>query len=64
MDPEAWGLKLGAIDHDPGTKLGPVIAHNFELQANRRQLTRRRVANFYCVFFSQEAPYILLRSAF
>ena len=56
--PEAWRLQLFIIDQDPGTMLGPAIAHDLELQANRRQLSRRRVANFYCEFFSQVAPYI------
>ena len=56
---ELGRLKLGAIDQDPGAMLSPSVAHDLELQANRRQLSRRRVANFYCEFFSQVAPYIL-----
>ena len=57
-NPEAWSLKLGAVDQDPGTVLSPSIAHDLELQGNRRQLRRRRVTYFYCEFFSQVAPYI------
>jgi len=50
-DPEAWSLQLVAIDFNPGAMLGPSIAHDLELQANRRQLRCRRVTNFYCEFF-------------
>ncbi len=59
---EAWRLQLLAVDQDPGAKLGPSIAHDLELQGKRRQLNRRRVANFYCEFFSQVAPYIVWES--
>ena len=50
-NPEAWSLKLEAIDHDSWTKLSPVIAHNLELSCDGLQLARRCVANFYCEFF-------------
>ena len=63
-DPEAWSLQLLAIDQDPGTMLSPSVGHDLKVQANRRQLSRRRVANFYCEFFSQVAPYIPWQSAF
>ena len=56
---KAWSLKLVAIDLDPGTMLSPSVAHDLELQGNRRQLSRRRVSYFYCEFFSQGGPYIL-----
>jgi len=36
--PEAWGLQLGAIDLDPGAKLGPSIAHDLELRCDGLQL--------------------------
>ena len=49
--PEAWSLQLAAIDHDPGTKLGPSIAHDFELSCDGQQLSRRRVFNLYCKLF-------------
>jgi len=35
---EAWRLQLLAIDRDPGTKLGPAIAHDLELQTNGLKL--------------------------
>ena len=38
------------IDLDPGTMLGPAVAHDLELQGNRRQLRRRRMTYFYCEF--------------
>ena len=38
--PEAWSLKLGAIDQYPGTKLGPTIAHDFELSSDGLELAR------------------------
>ena len=44
-------MKLLAIDLDPRTKLGPSIAHDLELQANRRQLRWRRVTYFYFKLF-------------
>ena len=49
--PEAWSLKLVAIDLDPGTMPSPAIAHDLELQANRRQLRWRRVTYFYFKLF-------------
>ena len=36
--PEAWRLKLLAIDQDPGTKLGPVVGHDLELSCDGLQL--------------------------
>ena len=48
--PEAWRLKLLAIDQDPGTMSGPGIAHDLKLERNRRQLRRRRMTYFYCEF--------------
>ena len=54
--PEAWSLKLLTIDLDPGAKLGPGVAHDFELQGYGRQLRRRRVTNFYCEFFHLGSP--------
>ena len=48
---EAWSLKLFTIDLDPGAMSGPAVTHDLELQANRRQLSCRRVTNFYCEFF-------------
>ena len=59
MDPEAWSLKLGAIDHDPGTKLGPSIAHDLELSRDGQQLSLCGMSYFYCEFFSQATPYIV-----
>ena len=38
--PEAWGLKLVAIDQYPGAKLGPSIAHDLELSCDGLQLAR------------------------
>ena len=38
--PEAWGLKLGAIDQDPGAKLGPPITHDLKLSCDGLQLAR------------------------
>ena len=49
--PEAWRLQLFSIDHDPWAKLLPAVGHDLELQGNRRQLSWRRVAYFYCEFF-------------
>jgi len=43
LDPwfvEAWRLQLLAIDHDPGTKLLPSIAHDLELRCDGLQLAR------------------------
>ena len=51
MDPEAWGLKLGAIDHDPGTVLRPSIAHDLELSSDGCQLAWWCVTNFYFELF-------------
>ncbi len=48
---QAWSLQLASIDSDPGAELGPSIAHDLELQANRRQLSRRRVTYFYFELF-------------
>ena len=56
---EAWRLQLLAIDQDPGSKLGPSIAHDLELSCDAQQLTRARVCYVYCEFFSQVTPYIL-----
>jgi len=44
-------LKLLTIDPDPGTKLGPSIAHDFELSCDGQQLGRRRMFNLYCELF-------------
>jgi len=49
--PQAWSLKLLFIDQDPWAMLSPPIAHDLELQANRRQLLGRRVTYFYCELF-------------
>ena len=38
--PEAWGLKLLAIDLDPGAKLGPPITHDLKLSCDGLQLAR------------------------
>jgi len=35
---QAWSLQLLAVDHDPGTKLGPGIGHDFELSCDGLQL--------------------------
>ena len=51
LQPEAWSLKLLAIDPDPWTELLPSIAHNLELQGYGLQLLGRRVTYFYCEFF-------------
>ena len=51
LDPEAWSLKLVTVDHDPGTKLGPVIGHDLELSRDGLQLARARVTNFYFKLF-------------
>ena len=53
--PEAWSLKLVAIDHDPGTVLGPSIGHDLELSRDGCQLARCRVTNFYCEFFTHQS---------
>ena len=37
---EAWRLELLAVDQDPGTKLGPSIAHDLELSCDGLQLAR------------------------
>ena len=37
---KACCLKLVAIDHDPGTVLGPSIAHDLELSCDGLQLAR------------------------
>ena len=37
---KAWSLQLLAIDIDPGAKLLPGIAHDFELSRDRQQLAR------------------------
>jgi len=37
---KAWRLKLVAIDHDSGAKLGPSIAHDLELSCDGLQLAR------------------------
>ena len=50
-DPEAWSLKLLIIDHDPGAKLLPSIAHDLELSCDGQQLGLRGMFNFYCEFF-------------
>ena len=36
--PEAWSLKLLAVDHDPGAELRPVIAHDLEFSRDGLQL--------------------------
>ena len=59
---KAWRLQLLAVDHDPGTKLGPSVAHDLELSCDGQQLARARVCYVYCEFFSQVAPYIVLES--
>ena len=41
--PEAWSLKLLAVDRDPGTEALPVVAHNLELSGDGLQLARARV---------------------
>ena len=48
---EVWSLKLVAIDFNSRPVSRPGIAHDLELERNRRQLLRRRVTNFYCEFF-------------
>ena len=48
---EAWSLQLLAVDHDPGAKLGPPIAHDLQLSCDGLQLWRGCVAYFYCEFF-------------
>ena len=37
---QAWSLQLLAVDHDPGTKLLPGIAHDLELSRDSQQLGR------------------------
>ena len=37
---KAWSLKLLAIDHDPGAKALPGIAHDLELSCDGQQLGR------------------------
>jgi len=39
-NPEAWRLKLLAVDLDPGAILGPSIAHDLELSCDGLQLAR------------------------
>ena len=51
-----WFVELGclqllAVDHDPGAKLLPVIAHDLELSRDGQQLGLRCMFNFYCEFF-------------
>ena len=60
--PKVWSLQLLAIDPDPGAEALPVITHDLELSCDGQQLARVSVAYFYCVFFSQVAPYIVLES--
>ena len=48
---KAWSLQLLDVDHDPGSKLGPSIAHDLELSCDGQQLTRARVCYVYCEFF-------------
>jgi len=55
-NPEAWSLKLVAIDQDPRAMLRPAVGHDLQVQSNRRQLSRRRVAYFYCEFFHLSHP--------
>ena len=52
-NPEAWSLKLGAIDHDPWTELRPGIRHDLELSRDGLQLARACVGYFYFEFFHQ-----------
>ncbi len=52
---KAWSLKLVAIDHYPGTKALPVIAHDLEFSCDGQQLAWSRVTNFYCEFFTHQA---------
>ena len=59
---ELWRLQLFTINLDPGAKALPVVSHDLELNRDGLQLSWRRVANFYCEFFSQVAPYILWQS--
>ena len=49
--PEAWSLQLGAIDLDPGAKLGPVVGHDLELSRDGGQLARACVTYFYFKLF-------------
>ena len=37
-NPEAWRLKLLAVDRDPGTELRPTVAHDLELSCDGLQL--------------------------
>ena len=48
---KAWCLKLLAVDHDPGTELGPTIAHDLELSCDGLQLARASVTNVYFELF-------------
>jgi len=59
---EAWRLQLLAVDHDPRTMLSPSVTHDLELQANRRQLRRRRMTYFYCEFFHFAASFMFSMS--
>ena len=58
MELVAWRLQLLAVDLDPGTKPGPVIAHDLELSRDGLQLGRRGAANFYCELFHLAAFFI------
>ena len=51
--PEAWSLKLVAIDQYPGTKLGPTIAHDLQFSCDGLELARWCVTNFYFELFHQ-----------
>jgi len=44
-------LQLGAIDHDPWSKLLPSIAHDLKLSCDGQQLGVGRVFNLYCELF-------------
>ena len=53
--PELQGLECSLVDRDPGSKLGPSMAHDFELSCDGLQLWPRSVFNFYCELFHRLA---------
>ena len=60
---QAWSLQLGAIDLDPGAKLGPTITHNLELSCDSQQLWPGCMFNFYCEAFHLVAFFISFMSS-
>ena len=47
-DVELRGFHCSLVDHDPGTVLGPSIAHDLELSCDALQLALTGVCDVYC----------------